>query len=304
MEEKIQNSQVNTNEYAFVSYSHQDSLQVEEIISSLKRMACNIWYDKGIENGSDWTEFIANQLDKATCVIWFITNNSIKSDYVLNEINFATTRKKKIIPVYLEEVILPLGVELLLGKIQAIHKADLPLSKVRELIVKALPVEVFYKASIPFFFNENKVFFLNDLSTEFPDGTYFAGETNYKYSVGFCDASVSENQTTLFEIKTIPAYDLLLKITNVTSVNDKYIPELNASSVILNLSLSFMAKYPVPAPDYDACLVFAIYNANETPKYKLLESKILHVEVYGDRDYNEGVKFVQNNFSDIIKKLN
>ena len=65
--------------YAFISYSHRDSDQVMPVLDRLKRRDVAVWYDQGIEVGSEWPEFIAQALVGARCVIAFITPNSVAS---------------------------------------------------------------------------------------------------------------------------------------------------------------------------------------------------------------------------------
>ena len=42
--------------YIFISYAHADDDAVLPIVSDMHRRGYNIWYDEGIEVGSEWQE--------------------------------------------------------------------------------------------------------------------------------------------------------------------------------------------------------------------------------------------------------
>ena len=46
--------------YLFVSYAHANDAAVLEIISTLQARGFRVWYDEGIEAGSEWPESIAS----------------------------------------------------------------------------------------------------------------------------------------------------------------------------------------------------------------------------------------------------
>ena len=48
--------------YIFVSYAHKDSYRVLPIISALQDNGFRVWFDQGIEAGSEWSTFIVTQL--------------------------------------------------------------------------------------------------------------------------------------------------------------------------------------------------------------------------------------------------
>lgn len=55
--------------YIFVSYAHKDSNHVLPIITSLQAQGFRVWYDAGIEAGTEWPEYIAGRLDG--CAVFF-----------------------------------------------------------------------------------------------------------------------------------------------------------------------------------------------------------------------------------------
>ena len=108
--------------YIFVSYAHRDGGKVFPDIKTLNESGYRIWYDEGIDRGKEWTEDIANALDKCSLFLVFISENSISSRNVKNEINFALDKNIPLLAVYTEEIELPPGLLLRMGSIQAILK--------------------------------------------------------------------------------------------------------------------------------------------------------------------------------------
>lgn len=106
--------------YAFVSYSHRDSERVLSLIGRLRASGVSLWYDEGIEAGSEWPEYIADSLSRASCLIAFITPNFAQSHNCRREINFAVSRGIDVIAVYLRETELSPGLELQLNAFQAV----------------------------------------------------------------------------------------------------------------------------------------------------------------------------------------
>ena len=51
-----------TEGFIFISYSHRDSVQAMEIIARLMENGFRVWYDEGIDPGSEWDENIAEHI--------------------------------------------------------------------------------------------------------------------------------------------------------------------------------------------------------------------------------------------------
>ena len=106
--------------FVFVSYSHSDSKLVYHILAKLNEQGINIWYDEGIDIGSEWPQSIADNIVKCTKFVLFISPASIKSRHVRQEITFANSRGKQILPIYLKPSKLNAGLEMTLSVYQAI----------------------------------------------------------------------------------------------------------------------------------------------------------------------------------------
>lgn len=111
-----------TQPYIFISYSHKDNEQVHRIIRDLQARGFRIWYDNGIEAGSEWPEYIAAHLRGANCVISFISSNFVSSQNCRRELIFSQDLDKPMLCVYLEETELSDGIRMQLGLNQALFR--------------------------------------------------------------------------------------------------------------------------------------------------------------------------------------
>lgn len=107
--------------FIFISYSHKDSDRVCPIIERLKKEGFNIWYDDGIEPGSEWDENIANHISQCGYFIAFISENYLGSSNCKDELNFSRDLDKDRLLVYLEEVALSGGMAMRMNRNQAIY---------------------------------------------------------------------------------------------------------------------------------------------------------------------------------------
>ena len=110
-----------TEPYIFISYSHQDAEKVIPLIRGLQDRGFRVWYDAGIQVGTEWPEYIAERLSDCTCFLAFISPNAIESPNCRQEINYAIDLKKNTVAIYLEEMALSKGMQMRLGAIQAIY---------------------------------------------------------------------------------------------------------------------------------------------------------------------------------------
>ena len=106
--------------YIFVSYAHKDSPTVFHIVEQLNARGYRIWYDEGIEPGSEWPEYIANHLLGAEMVLSILSPNAVNSVNCRREINFALSKNKPVLTIHMEEMELPVGLELQLSSQQSV----------------------------------------------------------------------------------------------------------------------------------------------------------------------------------------
>ncbi|MBQ6594703.1 MAG: TIR domain-containing protein [Clostridia bacterium] len=108
--------------YIFVSYAHRDMEAVLPVIQRLTDEGYRVWYDEGIDPGTEWDTNIAVHIERCASFVAFISENYLRSDNCKDELNFARDLEKERLLVYLEDAKLPLGMAMRLNRLQAIHK--------------------------------------------------------------------------------------------------------------------------------------------------------------------------------------
>ena len=115
--------------YIFVSYAHRDTEQVIPILAALQNVGYRIWFDRGIEAGTEWSNNSANHLRQCSAFLFFASHNSVQSENCLDEVAYAKSHSKPALLCYLEEdVALPAGTEMQTARFQrmfATRQADL-----------------------------------------------------------------------------------------------------------------------------------------------------------------------------------
>ena len=104
----------------FISYSHKDGARVYPIIERLAAEGYRVWYDEGIDPGSEWPETIADHLSKSAVCMGFISENYLNSHNCKRELNFALMKQIPFLSIMLEEVKMSAGVEMQLSTNQSI----------------------------------------------------------------------------------------------------------------------------------------------------------------------------------------
>lgn len=109
--------------YIFISYSHEDESRVYPYIELMARDGYRVWFDEGIIPGDEWQETIARHLEMCDVFVAFITEKSIASHNCRSEINYAVRKNKTIISLFLDDVVLSPGMEMILSNIQGIYRS-------------------------------------------------------------------------------------------------------------------------------------------------------------------------------------
>ena len=109
--------------YVFISYSHEDSEKVFEILNKLQDSGLRFWYDAGTKKGSEWQDCIAEHIRDCECMLAFHSKSSNESEHCKDEISFAKWREinKKIFSVYLDKVKLFLGTQMAILRFQYLN---------------------------------------------------------------------------------------------------------------------------------------------------------------------------------------
>ena len=108
--------------YVFVSYAHRDGERVFPIIERLAADGFRIWFDEGIDPGSEWIRNIGEHLGAASAAITFLSANSVESQNCREEIMFARSAKIPLLTIHLEDVEIDQGLQLALMSYQAVFR--------------------------------------------------------------------------------------------------------------------------------------------------------------------------------------
>ena len=110
-----------TEPYIFISYSHRNADRATAVIRSMNRSGYRVWYDEGLIPGREWDENIARIIMRCGYFVALITREYLDSSNCRDELNYARDKNKPILLIYLDEVELPAGMELRLGRLFAVH---------------------------------------------------------------------------------------------------------------------------------------------------------------------------------------
>lgn len=264
------NAYQGNNPYVFVSYSHKDNEKVLDLIKLLKRKMCRIWYDEGLTPGGSWNDDLANHISKCECVIIIITNNSIQSQYVKSELNYAISLNKRIYPVFLEDVELPGGLAMMLGTTQYIFINNLE-SEINKL-TDSLPEVIFEAKKTPFYEHNGYELFIEVYKKENPNNSDITADC---FNIV---AKKGQESKIIFSFEPPYSYEVIYKVSQVSDIKDDYfighIDEIKIINIIANCCL----KYPLTGPDFDALFVFALLSSKDNfPKIKLLTTNYVNV---------------------------
>ena len=107
--------------FIFVSYSHKNTEKVLPVIGELQDLGHRVWYDEGIDPGTEWADFIASRIEDCACMMAFISQEYLASENCKDELDFARELGKNRMLVYLEDVALPRGMAMRLNRLHAVH---------------------------------------------------------------------------------------------------------------------------------------------------------------------------------------
>ncbi len=124
--------------YLFVCYAHEDSAVVYDEMLWLHEAGVRLWYDDGVRVGTVWRRVLAEALEGASGLVFMQTQQSVRSEFCMNEIRFALDEEKPVFVVTLEESRLPAELRLSLGDRQAMVKDNFAVGDFRRRLADAL----------------------------------------------------------------------------------------------------------------------------------------------------------------------
>ena len=101
----------------FISYSHRDRAACDTIAACLEKTEKFVlWYDRGLIAGEEYRKTIAEEIRKADACMVLISDDSVCSAWVLDEVEYAKKLQKKILPVWIENAVLPGDLDMILQR--------------------------------------------------------------------------------------------------------------------------------------------------------------------------------------------
>ena len=103
--------------YIFVSYNHDDSETVYDIITGFHERGYRLWHDKGIPVGDNFLVQLAKRVKECEVFFCFLSPEYITSQYCMRELSFAVSNRRTIVPIMLTDFELPDDVAFQVGMI-------------------------------------------------------------------------------------------------------------------------------------------------------------------------------------------
>lgn len=92
----------------FISYASEDRNRVRPLAEALQERGFNVWWDRSLAAGQDYTAIIEKELKDAKAVIVLWTQSSANSTFVRDEAGRARD-EGRLVPIMLDQVQIPLG---------------------------------------------------------------------------------------------------------------------------------------------------------------------------------------------------
>jgi TolB-like protein len=103
----------------FISYSSKDREKAEQLTQLLSSAGLSVWIDKqGIGPATSWSGEIVDAIDHCKALVVLLSENSVLSKNVVQEVALAFEKNKKILPLDLEQVALTRDLQYHLAGIQ------------------------------------------------------------------------------------------------------------------------------------------------------------------------------------------
>ncbi|MCI0710661.1 MAG: TIR domain-containing protein [Chloroflexi bacterium] len=86
--------------HVFISYSRKDEAFARQLVADMQAAGLDVWFDRtSIQPGENWDKAIEEGLVAAVAVVIILSPDSMASDNVRNEINFARDNDQLLLPV-------------------------------------------------------------------------------------------------------------------------------------------------------------------------------------------------------------
>jgi internalin A len=94
----------------FISYAHKDKSFAKKLAGELENQAMKVWWDfDSLKGGQDWQKEIERGIKQCDFFLVALTKDAVESEWVGNEITYASNAQKTIIPLHLKKCEVPIG---------------------------------------------------------------------------------------------------------------------------------------------------------------------------------------------------
>ena len=97
-----------TSQSIFLSYCREDSDFTQQLVADLKAAGADVWIDQlDIEPGVQWDATVEEALKRCSVLLVILSRASVKSGNVRDEVSFALSKQKRVIPILHRECQIP-----------------------------------------------------------------------------------------------------------------------------------------------------------------------------------------------------
>lgn len=94
----------------FISYAHKDKAFAKKLAGELESVGMKVWWDfDSLKGGQDWQKEIERGIKQCDFFLVALTPEAVVSEWVGNEITYASNAQKTIIPLHLKKCDIPIG---------------------------------------------------------------------------------------------------------------------------------------------------------------------------------------------------
>jgi internalin A len=94
----------------FISYAHKDKSFAKKLAGELEGQGMKVWWDfDSLKGGQDWQKEIERGIKQCDFFLIALTPDAVASEWVGNEILYASNAQKTIIPLHLKKCEVPIG---------------------------------------------------------------------------------------------------------------------------------------------------------------------------------------------------
>ena len=94
----------------FISYAHKDKVFAKKLANELENCGMKVWWDfDSLKGGQDWQKEIERGIKQCNFFLVALTPDAVNSEWIGNEITYASQAQKTIIPLHLKKCDIPIG---------------------------------------------------------------------------------------------------------------------------------------------------------------------------------------------------